>query len=134
VRWYRSAKGGAALMLQECVKQGHDSTLTSRKVGEGVSLCFICDDAVAIYEDFRSRGIGASEPEVGNAMWVTGLSDTDGYCFYFESPTDTPEDTKLFGDSSHGMNHWNGCRAVNASGFDRRCRNQFAMSNAMNTE
>jgi lactoylglutathione lyase len=95
VRWYRSAKGGAALMLQECVKQGHDSTLTSRKVGEGVSLCFICDDAVAIYEDFRSRGIGASEPEVGNAMWVTGLSDTDGYCFYFENPTDTPEDTKL---------------------------------------
>ena len=28
-------------------------------------------------------------------MWVTGLSDADGYRLYFESPTDTPEDTKL---------------------------------------
>ena len=95
VRWCWLAKGGAALMLQEFPKQGHDSSVTSGKVGEGVSLCFICEDAVAIYNDFRSRGIDASEPEVGNAMWVTGLSDTDGYRLYFESPTDTPEDTKL---------------------------------------
>ena len=28
-------------------------------------------------------------------MWVTGLSDPDGYRLYFESATDTPEDTKL---------------------------------------
>ena len=95
VRWCWLAKGGAALMLQEFPKQGHDSLVTSGKVGEGVSLCFICDDAVAIYDDFRSRGMNASEPEVGNAMWVTGLSDADGYRLYFESPTDTPEDTKL---------------------------------------
>ena len=65
------------------------------KVGEGVSLCFTCEDALAIYHDFRSRGIEASEPQVGNAMWVTGLSDPDGYRLFFESATDTPEDTKL---------------------------------------
>ena len=57
VRWCWLAKGGAALMLQEFPKQGHDSLVTSGKVGEGVSLCFICDDAVAIYDDFRSRGM-----------------------------------------------------------------------------
>jgi lactoylglutathione lyase len=68
VRWCWLREGGAALMLQESPKQGHDSSVTSCKVGEGVSLCFICEDAVALYDDFRSRGIDASEPEVGNAM------------------------------------------------------------------
>jgi lactoylglutathione lyase len=60
-----------------------------------VSLCFTCEDAVAIYREVRSRGIEASQPEVGNAMWVTCLSDPDGYRIEFESATDTPEDTKL---------------------------------------
>jgi len=32
---------------------------------------------------------------VGNAMWVTCLSDPDGYRLDFESPTNVPEDTKL---------------------------------------
>ena len=36
----------------------------------------------------------ASEPFVGNNMWVTGLTDPDGYKLYFESPTDVPEETK----------------------------------------
>jgi hypothetical protein len=82
-------------MLQEFPKEGHDSWLPSGKVGEGLSLCFICQDAVAVYDAVRSRGIEASEPQVGNAMWVTGLSDPDGYRLYFESATDTPEDTRL---------------------------------------
>ena len=61
----------------------------------GACHSFICEDALAIYHDSRCRGIEASEPQVGNAMWVTGLSDPDGYRLYFESETDTPEDTKL---------------------------------------
>ena len=27
--------------------------------------------------------------------WDTTLADPDGYCLHFESPTDTPEETKL---------------------------------------
>ena len=87
--------GDAALMLQELAKAGHDSWAPRGKLGEGVSLWFICEDALAIYAELRSRAIEASEPEVGNGMWVTSLSDPDGYCINFESATNTPEDTKL---------------------------------------
>src|SRR6476620_11156549 len=62
VRWCWLAKGGAALILQEFEKHGHDSWAASGKVGQGVTLYFICDDAMAIYDDFGSRGIDASEP------------------------------------------------------------------------
>ena len=96
LRWCWLSFGGASLMLQEFPKEGHDSWVPSGKVGEGVSLYFICEDAVAIYREYTSRGIAASEPQVGNAMWVTGLSDPDGYHLFFESATDTPEETKLF--------------------------------------
>lgn len=95
LRWCWLTRGGASLMLQEFSKEGHDSWAPGGKVGEGVSLCFTCEDAVAIYHEVTSRGIEASEPEVGNAMWVTSLSDPDGYRIDFESATDTPEDTKL---------------------------------------
>jgi hypothetical protein len=95
LRWCWLALGGAALMLQEFPREGHDSWAPAGKVGEGVSLCFTCENALAIYGEIRSRGIQASEPQVGNAMWVTRLSDPDGYRLYFESATDTPEDTKL---------------------------------------
>ena len=38
-------------------------------------------------------GIGASRPFVGNNLWVTSLTDPDGYRLDFESPTDVPEET-----------------------------------------
>ena len=43
----------------------------------------------------REQGIAATEPQVGNAMWVTELWDPDGYRLLFESATDVPEETKL---------------------------------------
>lgn len=95
LRWCWLELGGAALMLQEFLRQGHDAWVPSCKVGEGVSLNFICDDAIAFYHVVKSRGIEASEPQVGNAMWVTSLKDPDGYKLFFQSKTDTPEDTKL---------------------------------------
>ena len=95
VRWCWLALGGAAVMLQQFAKEGHDSWVPKGKVGEGVSLCFQCEDAVAIYHEVTSRGIAASEPQVGNAMWDTCLIDPDGYRLHFESPTDRPEETKL---------------------------------------
>ncbi|HEX6086624.1 MAG TPA: VOC family protein [Thermoanaerobaculia bacterium] len=85
LRWCWLDLGGASLMLQE----GAGVTPGS------MSLCFICEDALALHREFTSRGIDCSEPEVGNGMWVTGTSDPDGYRLEFESETDVPEDTKL---------------------------------------
>jgi lactoylglutathione lyase len=91
LRWCWLQYGGAALMLQEWP----ESKPPERKVGVGVSVCFQCEDALAIYREVRSRGIEASRPFVGNAMWVTTLTDPDGYQIEFESPTDVPEETEL---------------------------------------
>lgn len=95
LRWCWLELGGAALMLQEFRKEGHDSWNPAVKVGEGVSICFQCRDALAIYRDATARGLAAREPFVGNAMWVVLLSDPDGYKIEFKSSTDVPEETKL---------------------------------------
>ncbi len=58
-----------------------------------MSICFLCADALAIYREVTARGIAASKPFVGNGLWVTSLTDPDGYRIEFESPTDVPEDT-----------------------------------------
>jgi len=93
LRWCWLQLGGAALMLQEFRKEGHDSWVPEGKVGVGVSICFQCHDALAIYREVTSRGIQAAKPFVGNRMWVTPLVDPDGYKIFFESPTDVPEET-----------------------------------------
>ena len=93
LRWCWLQLGGAALMLQEFRKEGHDSWTPNGKVGEGVTICFQCEDALAIYRDVTSRGIEASRPFVGNGMWVTSLRDPDGYRIEFESVTDVPEES-----------------------------------------
>ncbi|MBW8876972.1 MAG: VOC family protein [Acidobacteria bacterium] len=95
LRWCWLQIGDAALMLQEFRKEGHDSWVPEGKVGVGVSICFNCEDALAIYREVTSRGIKASRPCVGNGMWVTSLSDPDGYRIYFESYTDVAEETVL---------------------------------------
>ena len=95
LRWCWLRRGGAALMLQEFRKEGHNAWVPEGKVGEGVSIYFICADALAIYREVTARGIQASRPFVGNGMWVTSLSDPDGYRIEFESSTDVPEGTEL---------------------------------------
>jgi lactoylglutathione lyase len=95
LRWCWLQHGGAALMLQEFRKQGHNSWVPEGKVGVGVSICFTCEDALAIYRQVTLRGLKASRPFVGNGMWVTSLSDPDGYRIEFESPTDVPEETEF---------------------------------------
>ncbi|MEA2327075.1 MAG: lactoylglutathione lyase [Thermoanaerobaculia bacterium] len=59
----------------------------------GINLTFMCDDAIALYHKYGP--LGASEPEVGNGLWVTQVTDPDGFKLFFESPTDVAEDTKL---------------------------------------
>jgi lactoylglutathione lyase len=81
-------------MLQEYgpPKPGHQEP-QSDKHGVGVSVCFQCRDALALYREFRSRGIEAKRPFVGNSMWVTVVVDPDGYKLDFESLTDAPEES-----------------------------------------
>ncbi len=49
---------------------------------------------IALYHQFRARGIAAARPFVGNGLWVTSVVDPDGYKVEFESPTDVAEDTE----------------------------------------
>lgn len=90
LRWCWLQLGGAALMLQEY----RPELVPSDKLGAGASICFICEDALKIYHEAVARGLQASKPFVGNAMWVTSLSDPDGYRLDFESYTDVPEGTE----------------------------------------
>jgi lactoylglutathione lyase len=90
LKWCWLQHGGAALMLQEYQKE----RIPSGKRGDGVSVCFQCSDALAIYHTAAARGIKTKRPFVGNAMWVVAFSDPDGYKIDFESPTDVPEETE----------------------------------------
>jgi catechol 2,3-dioxygenase-like lactoylglutathione lyase family enzyme len=97
LRWCSMRLGDAALMLQEYRKEDNHSTRPQGKLGQGVSICFMCEDALAIYRDIKSRGIEAQTPFVGNAMWVVSVTDPDGYRLDFESATDVPEETVFSG-------------------------------------
>jgi lactoylglutathione lyase len=92
LRWCWLERDGAAVMLQEFWREGHHRNVPDSKTGVGVSICFICEDAVALWRDFIARGIPAERPFVGNGAWVTQLSDPDGYHLLFESETDAPEE------------------------------------------
>lgn len=94
IRWCWLALGGTAVMLQEISSEGRHPRSPQGPVGEGVSLWFQCEDAIAIYRQLKSRGIGASEPQIGNGLWDARLIDPDGYELHFESPTDVPDETK----------------------------------------
>jgi len=98
LRWCWLELGGAALMLQEYRTEGHDSWVPEGKVGEGVTIDFMCEDALAIYHETAERGVKAvRRPFVGNGLWVVTFLDPDGYRIEFESPTDEPEETVYSG-------------------------------------
>jgi lactoylglutathione lyase len=59
----------------------------------GPAICFQCEDALALYQEYKDRGLPVSEPFVGNGMWVVMLKDPDGYKLEFESLTDVAEET-----------------------------------------
>jgi lactoylglutathione lyase len=97
LRWCWLQNGGAALMLQEFRDDGRHDPPPAGKLGQGVSICFICENALAFYREVTGRGIQATKPFVGNGMWVTSLSDPDGYQLHFESLADVPEETEYSG-------------------------------------
>lgn len=95
LRWCWLTLGGASIMLQES-RKGDDATQpVAGRRGRHISLAFQCEDAIAIYHEARSRGLEASEPQVGNSLWVTTISDPDGFLVEFASRTDVPEETLL---------------------------------------
>jgi lactoylglutathione lyase len=89
LRWCSLQLGAAAIMLQEY----RPDKLPSTKRGEGITICFQCKDAIAIYHDALARNLIPQRPFVGNALWVTSLTDPDGYKIEFSSPTDAPEES-----------------------------------------
>jgi lactoylglutathione lyase len=98
IRWCWLQHGGAAVMLQEMESEGRHAWKAESKKGVGVSVYFICEDAIALWREATARGIAAERPFVGNAMWVSSISDPDGYRLHFESLTDAAEESIYTGD------------------------------------
>lgn len=93
MRWCWLELDRVAVMLQEYWKDGRPGGWPGGVLGEGVCICLMCADAIAVYHNAKARGLQPSQPFVGNGLWVTSLVDPDGYRLDFESPTDVPEGT-----------------------------------------
>jgi lactoylglutathione lyase len=92
IRWCWLELGEAAIMLQEFLPERQPK----ETLGTGVNVCFQCGDALALYREFKTRGIQTRQrPFVGNRLWVVPLTDPDGYRMEFSSPTDAPEESEL---------------------------------------
>ena len=90
IRWCWLQLGDAAIMLQEFRQQNR----SKETLGTGASVSFMCEDAVALYREFKSRGVQTRKrPYVGNRLWVVPVTDPDGYRMEFASPTDAPEES-----------------------------------------
>ncbi len=97
LRWCWLERDGVSLMLQEFWREGPHAGRPKGPLGQGVSVGFICRDALALYHEFSARGMAAGRPFVGNGMWVIELRDPDGYLLFFESATDAPEESVYAG-------------------------------------
>jgi len=92
IRWCWLELGDAAIMLQEFLPQFRPK----ETLGTGASVSFMCQDALALYREFKSRGVQTRKrPFVGNRLWVVPVTDPDGYHMEFSSPTDAPEESEL---------------------------------------
>jgi lactoylglutathione lyase len=95
IEWCWLQLGSASMMLQEHQKTGEPANIfKENKKGICVSINFMCKDAIALYHEFKSKGIDVKEPMVGNGLWEIILNDPDGFSLAFESVTDVPEETK----------------------------------------
>ena len=99
IRWCWLEIGAAAVMLQEYWTDGRPGGRPAGPLSPGVSICFMCADAIAIYHEAMARGLTPARPYVGNSLWVTSFVDPDGYRLDFESPTETAEGT-VYSDPS----------------------------------
>jgi lactoylglutathione lyase len=95
IMWCKLINGKGTLMLQEHHQMTAGIMEGQSRIGMGMSVYFICEDALKIYKEITDKGIHASEPFVGNNMWVTSVKDPDGYSINFESMTDVAEGTRF---------------------------------------
>jgi lactoylglutathione lyase len=79
IEWCWLERDGVSLMLQEY----RPGLAPKEKLGEGVSICFVCSDALKLYDEFLQKRVAVSEPFVGIRMWVVSLRDPDGYKIQF---------------------------------------------------
>lgn len=91
IEWCCLQRDDVSLMLQE---PRNKEQFNQIEKGKGVSICFQCKDALALYQEFIEHNIEIAEPFVGNNMWIVCFTDPDGYRLDFESRTDAPEETK----------------------------------------
>ena len=91
IEWCWLQREAVSLMLQE--PRDRDKFDQQGPKGTGVSICFQCTDALALYHEFTAKGVAVNEPFVGNNMWVVCFTDPDGYKLDFESSTDVEEET-----------------------------------------
>ena len=93
IEWCWLTRDAIAIMLQEPRSIEHPAFVGEMQE-KGVSICFQCVDALALYHEFTAKGVEIQEPFVGNNMWVVAFNDPDGYRLDFESPTDVSEETR----------------------------------------
>ena len=93
VRWCWLQRGEVALMLQEYSNEARAKATKEGKFGVGVTICFLCEDAIAFYHELKGRRLEPTRPFVGNSFWVTTIADPDGYRLDFESKTDAEEES-----------------------------------------
>ena len=91
IEWCWLQRDDVCIMLQE--PRDREKFDSQGPKGNGVSICFQCINALALYHEFTAKGVEIKEPFVGNNMWVVAFPDPDGYRLDFESPTDVPEET-----------------------------------------
>src|ERR1700753_3012057 len=68
IEWCWLRRDGVSLMLQEL--QDETKFYVRNTKGDGVSICFQCVDALALYQEFTTMGVIIKEPFVGNNRWV----------------------------------------------------------------
>lgn len=85
--WCRIEKDGVALMLQQSCPDEDDMS----KVGNGVTLYWICDDVDTLQKQFTANGFELNDPTVAYyGMKQLYLKDPDGYDLCFECPVQCP--------------------------------------------
>lgn len=95
IEWCMLKLDTASLMLQEHRKMTEGLIQDEGKVGVGISIYFMCEDAIAIYKELRAKNRQVSKPFVSNGMWLISIKDPDGYSLHFESLTDAIEETEF---------------------------------------
>lgn len=92
IEWCWLERDAVSVMLQE--PRSKDQFTAAGAPGKGISICFQCADALALFHEFSAKGVEIREPFVGNGLWVVAFTDPDGYRLDFESRTNVPEETK----------------------------------------